>query len=438
MKLDRRHVLQGLLRRPAIMRLFAALDGNGEELRIVGGAVRDALLGLAVDEIDLAITALPEETVARARRGGLKTVPTGLAHGTITVIVDRIPFEITTLREDVETDGRRAVVRFGRDFDADGLRRDFTINALSLDGSGQLHDPAGGLADLGIAGLVGPDLVNVDGDAQPVRVRFIGDAETRIREDYLRSLRFFRFHARFGQGAPDAAGFAAAIRCRDGLESLSRERIRAELLKLLVAPGAASAITAMSGAGLLQRVSGIVAEPGRLARLMRRDQIDGAQPDPLLRLAACGVRIVEDAQALQDRLRLSGAEASRLAKLARAMEALHGMEALANAGARALAATHGAGAVNDALTILAGRQRPQIAGEARQTIAAMAAGTTPEPVLPLRGADLLAMGVKPGPGIGTMIGELRRQWLAEGCPEGDSVRAALLAKAAELATRQAG
>ena len=191
----------------ALARVLKALDGVGEETRIAGGAVRDLALGLTPGDFDLATTATPEAVMARARAAGFRVVPTGLAHGTVTVIVDGRPFEVTTLREDIATDGRHAVVKFGRDFRADALRRDFTINALSLDAKGRVHDYCDGLADLAAR-----------------RVRFIGDASQRIREDYLRILRFFRFSARYGEGPLDAEGFAAAIAERDGLSVLSRER----------------------------------------------------------------------------------------------------------------------------------------------------------------------------------------------------------------------
>lgn len=410
------HRLRSLLQRPAAARLFAALDGDGEELRIVGGAVRDALLGLPVDEIDLAFTGAPETTVARARKAGLKTVPTGIEHGTVTVLVDRTPFEITTLREDVETDGRRAVVRFGRDFDADARRRDFTINALSLDGRGQLHDPAGGLDD-----LAGP------GGAP--RVRFIGDANQRIREDYLRTLRFFRFQARFGCATPDPQGLAAAIQERDGLAQLSRERIRAELLKLLAAHGAARALELMSGAGVLQCITGMVAEPGRLTRLMAWQAASASGPDPVLRLAACMVRISEDAQHLQQRLRLSGAESTRLLGIAKTMERLRAMETLTIGGARTIAAESSGAVLHDAMLILREDARPYISQDVRDYVQAMASGAVPEPVFPLRGADLLALGVPAGPAMGAILGQLRLQWLAEACPTGDAAQADLRARA---------
>ena len=186
---------------------------------MVGGAVRNALIGMPVEEIDVATTAVPDEVVRRVSAAGFKPVPTGIEHGTVTVVIDKHPFEVTTLRQDVETYGRHAKVAFGRDWRADAERRDFTINALSATRDGTVYDYVGGLDDL---------------DAR--RVRFIGDPPKRIAEDYLRILRFFRFHAAYGAGGhPDAEGLAACIAGRDGLGQLSRERVRMELMKLVVA-----------------------------------------------------------------------------------------------------------------------------------------------------------------------------------------------------------
>ena len=192
------------------------LDRDGEEARVVGGAVRNALLGLGADEIDVATTAVPEEVVRRVQAAGFKAVPTGIEHGTVTVVADKIPFEVTTLRQDVETYGRHAKVAFGRDWKADAERRDFTINAFSARADGTVYDYVGGLADL-----------------KARRVRFIGDPQQRIEEDYLRILRFFRFHAAYGTSDhPDREGLEACIAGRDGLDHLSRERVRMELMKL--------------------------------------------------------------------------------------------------------------------------------------------------------------------------------------------------------------
>src|SRR5262245_52481543 len=227
------------LTRGPLPRLLGVLDCDGEEARVVGGAVRNALLGETPSEVDIATTATPDVVTRRAEAAGFKPVPTGIEHGTVTVVVEGRPFEVTTLRQDVETYGRKAKVAFGRDWKADAERRDFTINALSVGADGAVHDYVGGLADL----------------AQR-RIAFIGDPAKRIAEDYLRILRFFRFHAAYGQGAPDAAGLEACIRERGGLAQLSRERVRMELIKLFVAPRAAATLAMMGDAGLLGRVLG--------------------------------------------------------------------------------------------------------------------------------------------------------------------------------------
>ncbi|HKD30043.1 MAG TPA: CCA tRNA nucleotidyltransferase, partial [Xanthobacteraceae bacterium] len=209
----------GWLRVPPLARALSILNSGGEEARVVGGAARNALMGLPLSEIDIATTAPPDEVVRRAAAGGLRAVPTGIDHGTVTLVVDGTPFEVTTLRQDVETFGRKAKVAFGRDWKVDAERRDFTMNALSISADGVVHDYVDGLADL-----------------EARRVRFIGDPARRIAEDYLRILRFFRFQASYAHGAPDPAGLHACIVARDGLRGLSRERVRAELMKLLVAP----------------------------------------------------------------------------------------------------------------------------------------------------------------------------------------------------------
>src|SRR5580658_3899240 len=213
-------------------RVLALLNSDGVEARAVGGAVRNELLGLPIGDIDIATSALPDEVVRRARAAGIKSVPTGIEHGTVTLVVDAQPFEVTTLREDVETFGRKAKVAFGRDWVRDAERRDFTINGLSVDADSVVHDHVGGLDDIAAR-----------------RVRFIGDPDARIAEDYLRILRFFRIHAAYGAGEPDRAGLLACINGREGLAGLSAERVRMEMLKLMVADGAAGAVTAMADGG---------------------------------------------------------------------------------------------------------------------------------------------------------------------------------------------
>jgi poly(A) polymerase len=275
------------------------LNGEGEEARVVGGAVRNALLGLPPGDIDVATTATPDVVTQRVQAAGMKPVPTGIEHGTITVVVDGAPFEVTTLREDVETFGRKATVRFGRDWKADAERRDFTMNALSATLDGAVHDYVGGLDDLAAR-----------------RLRFIGDPARRIREDYLRILRFFRFHAAYGEGELDPAGLHACIAERAGLALLSRERLRMELIKLLVAPRAPSVLAAMADTGLLVTVLGGVPNVTHLRAMVAIEAALGLPGDAARRLAALAVVVTEDAERLWQRLRLSNVEHERLASMA--------------------------------------------------------------------------------------------------------------------------
>src|SRR5215475_7124711 len=239
-------------------RVLELLNGGGEEARVVGGAVRNALLDIPIVDVDVATTALPEEVVRRAKEAGIKSVPTGIEHGTVTLVVDGQPFEITTLREDTETFGRKAKVSFGRDWVGDARRRDFTINALSVGADGVVHDYVGGLEDIAAR-----------------RVRFIGEAKARIEEDYLRILRFFRFHAAFGAGEIDREGYLACISARAGLSMLSAERMRMEVLKLLVADGAVGAAIAMADGGLSQMILGGITYSGTLAAMIEAERMLG-------------------------------------------------------------------------------------------------------------------------------------------------------------------
>ena len=239
-------------------RVLALLNGDGEEARVVGGAVRNALLKLPIGDIDIATTALPAEVVRRARLAGIKSVPTGIEHGTVTLVVGAQPFEVTTLREDVETFGRKARVAFGRNWIRDAERRDFTINGLSVDAEGVVHDHVGGLDDIAAR-----------------RVRFIGDPDRRLAEDYLRVLRFFRIHAAYGEGEPDRTGYLACIAAREGLAGLSAERVRMEILKLMIAKGAAASVTAMAEGGLLLPILGGVAYTGPFAAMIAAEHALG-------------------------------------------------------------------------------------------------------------------------------------------------------------------
>jgi len=383
------------LAQPALARLLQALDGEGEETRVVGGAVRNLLLGEPASDIDLATTALPQETMRRGKAAGFKAVPTGIEHGTVTLVTDSTSFEVTTLRRDVETDGRRAKVVFGRDFVADALRRDFTINALGLGRDGKVHDYCGGLDDLARR-----------------RVRFIGDPATRIREDYLRILRFFRFHARYSVGEPDAGGLRACIAGREGLAGLSRERVRAELLKLLVAPGVVATIGAMAGAGLLMPVIGGVPYLSRFAAVAGDD---GADVHPAFRLAALAVAVSEDALRLREGLRLSNGEFDRIERIARALEGLGGRADLpAIAVLRHLAHDAGSDAVAAALVLLNASVGSNGGDDVQQLIGEL--GRTP-PFLPT-GKDVIGLGAVPGPRVGQALAAARQGWIEAGCPAG--------------------
>jgi poly(A) polymerase len=400
-----------LLDDPRLATLFAALARTGAETRVVGGAVRDALFGLPPHEIDLATTALPEAVLAAARAAGLKGVPTGIEHGTVTIVVAGTPFEVTTLREDVETDGRYAVVRFGGDFEQDARRRDFTVNALSLSPDGALHDYTGGLKDIA-----------------EKRIRFIGDAATRIREDYLRVLRFFRFNASHGEGGFDREGLHEAIVARDNLGRLSRERIRAEIIKLLPARRAPEIMRVMSQAGVIEVLLGM-GYPARLERLAAFEAAQGKKGDAILRLAAFSVLIAEDADRLRDRLRLSNEEHARLRAAARALAPLHGRETpppvshlremLFHCGSRAAA---------DALA-LAFAESGAAPGDARWLEAARYLELTSAPVFPIKGADLLARGVLPGRELGATLKALQAKWIHAGFPRDPATVRQLLEEA---------
>jgi poly(A) polymerase len=409
------------LKRGPPARALEALNGDGEETRLVGGAVRDLALGEPVVDFDLTTTATTDEVIRRAREAGFKVALTGVSHGTVTVIVNGRPIETTTLREDVETDGRWAKVAFGRDFAADARRRDFTINALSLSADGTVHDYVGGLDDLAAG-----------------RVRFIGDAEARIREDYLRILRFFRFSARYAGGGLDREGLSAAIRARDGLARLSRERVHAELMKLLVAPRASAVVRAMGETGFLEPILGGVGYTRRLSRLIAIEADRGAGPDAILRLAALGVAIPEDAERLRERLRLTNAEYERLKSAAAALIGLHGTEAPPSLhGLRALLFSAGREAARDALALAeAASQAP--ASDPTFAAADRFLADAPEPKLPVSGADLLARGVATGRPVGRALRAFQALWIRAGFPKEPETLTRLIEEAVAEAARTEG
>ncbi len=360
---------------PDLAPVLAALP----QARLVGGVVRDALAGRPVADVDLATPDPPEEALRKLQAAGLRVVPTGLAHGTVTAVSNHRPFEVTTLRRDVSTDGRHAEVAWTEDWRQDAARRDFTINAMSLDRDGRLHDFFGGEADL-YAG----------------RVRFVGDAATRIAEDYLRVLRFFRFFARYGRGEPDPDALAAIAASVPGLAILSAERVWSELKRILAAPDPVEAVALMDRLGVLAAVLPEGADPAGLAALVAR----GAPADPLLRLAAL---LTGDTALVARRLRLSTAEEGRLAALRAGAAPAEDTAALR----RALA--------EDEPEILTGRiwlaDRP---AKARDRMLAAVTGMA-RPVFPLEGRDALALGALPGPAIGAALRAVRDWWLEGGC-----------------------
>ena len=401
--------LRHLLERPGVRRVLTALEAGGEETRLVGGCVRDALLGRVGDDIDLATTLRPPSVIAAAEAAGLRALPTGIEHGTVTLLADAAAFEVTTLREDVETDGRHAVVRFGRDFALDAQRRDFTINALSLTPDGILCDTTGGVGDL-----------------RAGRVHFIGEAPTRIREDALRILRFFRFHARYGAGSPDPEGLSACIAARDAVDGLSRERIRAEFLKLLSAPGAAMAVATLSETGLLMRLIGGCGDRGRFARVLT----PGTATSAIDRLAALAVWSAADAGRLELALRLSKMEVVALVAYGRALGALHGRANIDATEIRRLAADHDRLGLALARTTTRGEPMPVFSPDADRYLEDLAVGHIAAPTFPLGGADLVARGIRPGPEIGRRLARTRALWLDLGCPDDSAAREALLEHAA--------
>ena len=386
-----------------LQRLLAALSKGGEQARIAGGAVRDAVLGRPGADIDIATTTLPDQTIHRAEASGFRTVPTGIDHGTVTVIVGAAPIEVTTLRADIETDGRHARVVFGRDWKADAERRDFTVNALYAEADGTVIDLVGGLADL-----------------ESRTLRFIGDPEKRIREDYLRILRFFRFFAWYGAGRPDAEGLKACARLKDGLDRLSAERVWAELKKLLAAPDPSRALLWMRQSGVLTKVLPESEKWGidAIHALVKAETDLQWPPDPLLRIAAIVPPDAERMEALATRLKLSNAEAERLHLWANAGGVQPGTSELALAK---LLYRVGIPGVIDRLrlAIAAARVKAveqdealvEAGGYARQL---RFAESWKKPEFPLRGADLAGLGIHPGPDIGKLLKLLEEEWLGSG------------------------
>jgi poly(A) polymerase len=374
---------------PPTRALLAALAAAGIAARFVGGCVRDALLGRPITDtdLDLATPARPEEVGAALAKAGIKTVPTGIEHGTITAVVPPRHYEITTLRRDIETDGRHARVAFGADWAEDAARRDFTINAIYLDPDGTLYDPVGGLADLAAR-----------------RVRFVGDPATRIAEDVLRVLRYYRFTARFGDAGGDPAARQACRAAAPKLSKLSAERVAGELFRLLAVPDPLPALRMMVEDAVL---ASILPEASRLDRLAKFLALEPA-PDPLRRLAAMVAVDADGAAAIAERLRLSNAERERLAGLAPPWPPeLKLWPAGDERTQRQALYRLGADRVRDLALLSAAEGRMDAArlGE----LLSFAARWKP-PRFPLAGRDVLALGIPPGVRVGELLAEVRRWW----------------------------
>ena len=373
--------------RPDLIRLAEALGAHDELVRYVGGAVRDALLGHPISDLDLATTLLPDEVSRRVKAAGFKAVPTGIAHGTVTAVLPSGPVEVTTLRRDVSTDGRRATVAFTQDWREDAARRDFTINALSADPlTGEVHDYFGGLDDIRV-GLV----------------RFIGDPFRRIAEDHLRILRFFRFQARFGQGAPDPDGLDACAARANDLMALSRERIAQELLKLLAVINPVPTVALMVAHGIfaavLPEIDGESVK--RLERLVTRERDHGG--DPLRRLAALLPADPKLADLVGARLKLSNVQRKRLGLAAEGGEP---------GPARPLAHAIGLEGARDRILLHA--------ADAAEAMAELADWAVPR--FPLTGGELVKMGLSAGPVVAATMQAIERQWVKESFPGEARVR----------------
>ena len=366
--------------------VIAALSAGGATVRFVGGCVRDALAGRPVKDIDIATPDPPDRVLELLAAAGVKAIPTGIDHGTITGVIPPAHFEVTTLRIDAETDGRRARVEFSNDWDSDAARRDFTINAIYCDAEGSLFDPADGIADLR-AGIV----------------RFVGEPDARIREDFLRILRFFRFTAFYGRLPPDADGLAACRANAASLPSLSGERVAGEVLRLLESSNAAAVLRVMAENDILQHILPELTHFGRLAGLIA---IDGDDPDPLRRLLAATASDEAGIQALADRLKLSNAERDRLA-----VNVVHAGTVSAELdarGRRRLLHRLGAQTFTD-LVYLGWAEDPTPRGAWRRHLRAARRWTLP--AFPVRGVDVLALGISHGPRVGQILDEVQRWWI---------------------------
>jgi len=368
---------------PATRRLLGALSAGGVEARFVGGSVRDALLGRPIGDIDIATPASPERVIELLEKTGIKVVPTGLTHGTITAIVPPRHFEITSLRRDVETYGRRARVAFDADWASDAARRDFTINAIFLALDGAIDDPVGGLADL-----------------RARRVRFVGDPATRIAEDVLRLLRYYRFEARFGTGAGDLEARAACRAAAHLLPTLSGERVAQELVRLLETPDPIAVLQMMQEDSVLEVV---LPEARRLDRLRRLIEIE-PEADPLLRLAALIEVDGEGAAAVAARLRFSNAWRDRLCGLSRPWS----LDPQADGPGQRRTLYHLGAKRYHGIALLLTAEGEMSSGRLSELLAI--AGDWMPPVFPLTGRDVTVLGIPPGERVGRLLAAVHDWW----------------------------
>jgi len=381
------------LNHPSLQKLFAVMNEGEQETRVVGGAVRNHLLGESVTDIDLATPLSPHKVIERAEQAGFKTIPTGVDHGTVTLVISGQSYELTSLRKDIKTDGRHAVVEFGTDWREDASRRDFTINALYVSHDGTLHDPLG----------TGQD------DLKARKLRFIGSPQQRIKEDYLRTLRFYRLAAQYSQAPFDSAAISATIKCRKGLTGLSPERVLNELIKLLIAPRADQILSLLYQNGLLSQ---ILASAPKIIPALRGIDIENhlkISPNPMFRLMLLAVHHQGDIKKLRTRLKLSNAQEKTL-QMCQAYKALPPLEigkaddhhkSHYSLGTKAYTLAFltkwaiGKKAINDkSLTQFFQKETNQV-------------GTR----FPLSGKDLINAGVEPGPDLGQKLKALERLWL---------------------------
>ncbi len=366
------------LNEPRLQQVMAVITRGGGEVRVAGGAVRNALLGVPIADVDLATTMLPQDVMRVCKAAGFGVHPTGYEHGTVTVVNEVMPFEVTTLRRDVETDGRRAVVAFTTDWAEDAMRRDFTMNSMYCDAAGEIYDFTNGYADL---------LRN--------RVKFVGDAKLRIKEDYLRILRFFRFHARFGKGAPDKMGLAACAKLKSGLKKISAERIRQEMFKLVEAPRAVQTLKIMASSGVLKTIIPYTDDWRLIGRL---------PDDAVLRLYGLAKKPAE----LKDILRLSKVEAQRIDDLIVAPEL---SPRLKSPEQRAMLYLLGEQTWADAVAYSWAQGRASKREPKWQALLDLPKHW-PIPKFPINGQDMLKAGIASGPYMGEVLRSLEDWWVA--------------------------